>query len=124
MLTSTPELSRGGGQVEGLGVRHLSQLSVVGSGILMILSGRCRGWQSGGVPPKGVVAALPATPPVRLGGDRGACPRSSDIGAGPQVCHAHLYPPVSMLEKQYFPSTFGDGDLHQGMTGDTKSRDL
>ena len=25
-----------------------------------------------------------------------------------------------MLEKQYFPSTFGDGDLHQGMTGDTK----
>ena len=29
-----------------------------------------------------------------------------------------------MLEIQYFPSTFGDGDLHQGMTGDTKSDDL
>ena len=29
-----------------------------------------------------------------------------------------------MLEKQYFPSTFGDDDLHQGMTGDTKSGDL
>ena len=27
-----------------------------------------------------------------------------------------------MLEKQYFPSTFGDGDLHQGIAGDTKVR--
>ena len=30
----------------------------------------------GAVPPKGVVAALPTTPSVGLGGDRGACPRS------------------------------------------------
>ena len=30
----------------------------------------------GGAPQKGVVAALPTTPPVGLGGDRGACPRS------------------------------------------------
>ena len=44
----------------------------------------------------------------------------SDIEAGPL---AQLYRPVSMLEKQYFPSIFGDGDLHQGMTGDTKSDD-
>ena len=76
VLTSTPELSRGGSHVEGLGVQHLSQQSVVGSGILMVLSGRRRRWQSGAVPPKGVVAALPTTPPVGLGGDRGACPRS------------------------------------------------
>ena len=33
-------------------------------------------WYSGVVPPKGVVAALPTTPPVGLDGDRGACPRS------------------------------------------------
>ena len=34
------------------------------------------GAPEGGFPPKGVVAALPTTPPVGLGGDRGACPRS------------------------------------------------
>ena len=44
----------------------------------------------------------------------------SEIEAGPL---GQLYRPVSMLEKQYFPSTFSDGDLHQGTTGDTKSDD-
>ena len=34
------------------------------------------GAPEGGFPPKGVVAALPTTPPVGLDGDRGACPRS------------------------------------------------
>ena len=49
--------------------------------------GKWGGASEGGFPPKGVVAALQTTPPVGLGGDRGACPRSllSDVGAGPQV---------------------------------------
>ena len=71
------------------------------------------GAPEGGFPPKGVVArrsrpllpldwAVTEVPALEVS--------SSDVGAG-RCSHAHLYRPVSMLEKQYFPSTFGDGDL-------------
>ena len=80
-----------------------------------------------GLPPEGGCSGAPDHSSRWTGRWQRCLPSKSPratLGQDRRCSHAHLYQPVSMLEKQYFPSTFGDGDLHQGMTGDTKSGDL
>ena len=56
------------------GIRDIPR-RIIAKAILKVV-GEWGGAPEGGFPPKGVVAALPTTPPVGLDGDRGACPRS------------------------------------------------